>query len=386
MAEDLDRIAVAPAAAEAMGEGAQALLSTIKVGFFVLKMLIVVLIVLYFSTGVFYVEPNQQAYVLRFGRIVGDTPKERIIESGRIAWAWPRPVDQVKKVAVLESRTLVTSQFWYFEQPKSILTANQKTEPGEGSEGQGELKPGTDGYLLTADTNLLHTRWSLVYKIEDPIAYIERSKNAEAILKCVLDHAVLLEVSGITIDTALYHSEALRDGVRRRVLQELLALKERQCDVGVDLASLEVYYVDKTPPRATLAAFSEVTKAEQRKDTEMSNAEAYKRKLVEEARGEASRIRAEAQAYRQSIIAQVKADADYFSKIKTEYDKSGISVLAYLYADTLTSVLDNIKAIYLINQSAGKGGQEIRLFLGPEAAQRSLVNEEQAARMAGMPQ
>ena len=69
------------------------------------------LFVVYLLSGQFIVGPDEQAFVLRFGRLVGDEG-EQIIEAGRWHWAFPKPVDKVVRIPVRQARTVRTDHFW----------------------------------------------------------------------------------------------------------------------------------------------------------------------------------------------------------------------------------------------------------------------------------
>ncbi|MBU2596899.1 MAG: hypothetical protein KJ757_05005, partial [Planctomycetes bacterium] len=98
--------------------GSKSLADALRISFAVLKIIMVVLVILFFSSGVFTVAPDERAMVLRFGRIRGDTTEKRILGPG-LHWAIPYPIEEVIKLPARNTvlRTAIDS-FWYNERNK----------------------------------------------------------------------------------------------------------------------------------------------------------------------------------------------------------------------------------------------------------------------------
>ena len=71
-----------------MDAGSKSLAEALRISFAVLKIIMAVLIVLFFTSGIFTVAPDQRAMVLKFGKIRGDTTESRILGPG-LHWAVP---------------------------------------------------------------------------------------------------------------------------------------------------------------------------------------------------------------------------------------------------------------------------------------------------------
>ena len=73
-----------------------------------------------------------------------------------------------------------------------------------------------DGYAITADRNIIHTRATLYYHIDDPIRYVfgisPRRSNA---VQNALDNALLYTAAHFEVDDILYSDVAgFQDAVR----------------------------------------------------------------------------------------------------------------------------------------------------------------------------
>ena len=72
----------------------QSLSYALRMSFVLLTIVMAALIVLFAVSGIVTVGPAEQAIVLRFGEIRGQTTDERVLGSG-LQWALPYPVDEV---------------------------------------------------------------------------------------------------------------------------------------------------------------------------------------------------------------------------------------------------------------------------------------------------
>jgi len=353
-----------------------------------LRVLIVVVFVWLVFSGVFRVEDGKEALLFRFGRIqelVLDRARgpTAVLTSGHWYWAWPYPVDYVKKIPAQQALSVSTEAvFW----PR--VNPNQVQAPDPATMENLPLVPGQDGYLLTGDTNIMHAVWSLTYRVRDAkryyLAFYDDSevppvgadgkplppKGHAAILRSVLANAALAEISTWSVEDMLRSSrvspsdpavkELLTDNVRRRVEQKLAVL-----DMGVEAQLVNL--VDIQPPTATLAAFRKVGDAatEQRQTVEAAGK--YAAQVVPAAEGEAYRVIDEARAYRTRNVESVQAESSYFLTVLNEYRKNPQTMLVALYADAIRDVLKKVETKYVLRAAEG-GRQELRLQLGPPPA------------------
>jgi membrane protease subunit HflK len=323
------------------GEGADALVQTAKWARRMLKIVMILLFVVYCFSNYIVLDSNEQAFVLRFGKLSGDQVKT----PGRSYWAAPKPFSQVVRIRAEKAHTVHTA-FW-FNVPPGTDPAVDPAQP--------QFETGADDYLLTGDYNIVHAKWALTYTIDSPVAYHFDYEDPERLVEGILRNAVLKETASFSIDNVLYSgSEELRQRVERRVRQDLHAAN---LGIAVSGDQLNVFYHQKQVPRQVLTAFSNVTGAEQEYSQAANKAEASARQIVQEAEGEAAAIRAEALAYREQIVAETKADADYFSAILESYRSSRGTLLITLFQQTLEQMVGNARDVYLVHPD-----QEVRVL------------------------
>ncbi len=374
-----------PRGVEGPGAGVQALVRMFHVLFLGLRVLIIVIFVWLVFSGVFRVEDGKEALLFRFGELqqrVVDPSRgpTAVLTSGHWYWAWPYPVDYVKKIPAQQALSVSTDAvFW----PR--VNPNQIQAPDPAAMENLPLVPGQDGYMLTGDTNIMHTVWTLTYRVSDAQRYYldfyDDSESAPgpdgkplplkghaAVIRDVLANAALAELSSWSVEDVLRSSrvsptdaeakELLTENVRGRVERQLARL---EMGVTVQLVNL----VEIQPPTATLAAFRKVSDAATEQRQLIEDAEKYAAQVVPAAEGMAYRILDEARAYRTRIVESVQAESAYFRTVLAEYRKNPETMLVALYSDAIRDVLRKVETKYVI-RTGTEGRQEIRLQLGPE--------------------
>ncbi|MDT8391620.1 MAG: protease modulator HflK [Lentisphaeria bacterium] len=369
-----------PTATDSMGGGAQAFVRALGIFFVGLKYLIVLIFAGAFFQGVFVVEEDEEAMVFRFGKLVRKgADQSPILTSGRLYWAWPTPIDEVKRIPARRPVTLTTDHFWLNEDPNAINPGTAAVDETAG------LAPGQSGYCLTGDTNIIHMQWSVVYTVKDARKYyleffegqvdrtgydktVKTTTDAIAeklILNC-LENAALTEVASWSVEDVLYKARTNEQGPSGRELltaavQARLEKLVNTLDLGVEIDQV---MLTSRAPDATQAAFREVNNAANEYQVKLEEASSHERQIIAEAEGRASEILAQARSYKTRVIASVKADAAYFETVLEEYNKNPETMLTALYSDTVRDVLAKVENRYIIH--ASDGDQEVRLLLNPE--------------------
>ena len=369
---------------EEAGQGLQSLVRMLRVLFFLLRILIILTFVYVLFSGVFFVRENEEAMLFRFGRLRRKGGSE-ILKSGKSYWAWPYPIDRVKRVPVQSSLTLETKElFWPIIDPNRIDSPKAPTDPGTMDLA---LRPGEGGYLLTGDANIMQMRWSITYRVSNAKKYYldfyddsetksarssgsrekERKRGAEAIITNVLGSAVLAEVATWPVESVRVVSRDDADGGEKETLAA--AVRHRatelldELDLGIEVQGVSL--IDVQPPPATQAAFNEVNDAAQEGQTLIDRAHADYNSIVPRADGEAAKIIAEAKGYRTRVVESVKAEKAYFETVLAEYEKNPETMLVALYTDAIRDVLNQVDSKYIVH-SRGDGRTQVRLLLGPE--------------------
>jgi modulator of FtsH protease HflK len=330
--------------------GHQALREALEVSFRLLRWAMVFLVAVYLLSGVFVVRQHERAFVLVFGKIAG-LGGERLKGPG-IHWTLPTPFAEIVRVSTERVRSLESSGAWYDTTGQDLLG----NEPPAGT----SLRPGADGYTVTADANLMHSRWALRYTVSQPEPYAFGFGDMDRILRNELDHAVAKCSAQFPVDRALRSDiEAFRAAVDTE-------LRRRCEELGLGVQVVRTDVLAAIPPRQVAAAFNAVVSAEQERSRTISAARAAATRVVNEARGEAAQILAEGETYKTRLVSEVSADADYFDKIYAKYVQEPDVTYRTLLQDGLRRALSGVEQKYIVYETGG-GKQELRLLLGRES-------------------
>jgi len=176
--KDLQPQAPDKSASEDLDAAGKSLSEALKISFIVLKVIMIVLVVAFLASGFKTVGSDEQALVLRFGKIRGVGEKRVLKPRTWPYWVFPYPIDTMVKIPVEKKVDLTVRSFWYYQSPERMLS-----EPSiEKTRFLPELDPIKDGYCITrseeqnetisgsggSDYNIVHSKWQLTYQIDAP--------------------------------------------------------------------------------------------------------------------------------------------------------------------------------------------------------------------------
>lgn len=142
----------------------QFLAEALSKSFRILKLVMLVLVVLYFLSGLFAVKPNEVGLKLRYGRVVGagDNSANPVLQPGW-HWSWPYPFERWVTVPTSERELPIEFMF--------MLTDEERTGGISGYRYE-SLSPMRDDFLITGDVNILHASLVVKYRVTDAVAYL----------------------------------------------------------------------------------------------------------------------------------------------------------------------------------------------------------------------
>ncbi|MCG8700679.1 MAG: hypothetical protein MI922_21685, partial [Bacteroidales bacterium] len=158
---------------EEMDAASHSLAEALGVSFNILKVIMAIVIVAFLASGFKTIGSDEQALVLRFGKLckINDDGDNPYVRGAGLMWTFPYPIDEVFRIRVNEKVTFETRSFWYFD-PDDKFTKG----PTGASTPPAKLNPVTEGYSLVrgqgldsdgSDYNLVHSKWQVVYEISD---------------------------------------------------------------------------------------------------------------------------------------------------------------------------------------------------------------------------
>jgi membrane protease subunit HflK len=370
----------------------KSLSEALRISFIILKVIIIVLLIAFLASGFKTVDSDEQALVLRFGKIRG-VGEDRILKPRTTPyWVFPYPVDTMVKIPVQKKIDLSIRSFWYYQTQEDMLRdpsiKMKRVLP--------TLDPVKDGYCITrsesqddvtsgpsaSDYNIVHCKWQLTYQINDPErffknVYIEDAKpgdiyfdviteSIKSLLQNVFEDVIVTAMVNYTIDDVMFKQVARLTENVRKLLQEKLDTIESGIKV------VQVQLTDKTWPMQVDDAFQASVSASQTSERAIDKARTEAENSMIEASALVKEKLAEAQAYRTTVVTDAKAQADYLRELLPEYRKYPELVIQQIYQDAMERILNNVDEKFVVPK-----GTEWRVLLNRDPTLKRKTGEKQ---------
>ncbi|WP_421932654.1 FtsH protease activity modulator HflK [Phenylobacterium sp.] len=265
-------------------------------------------------SGLYIVQPNEEAVVTTFGAYSrSETPGLR--------YRLPAPIEHVEKVAV---------------------TSLNRIDIG-GSAGADVPE---ESLMLTGDENIVNLDFSVTWRVADAAKYVFTVRDQEDAVKAVAESAMREVVGKTTLQ------DILTTG-RGKVQTQSAELMQKTLDGwGAGVSVVEVQIRSANPPQEVVAAFREVANAGQDAESAVNEANSYRNRVINEAKGDAAKLTQSAQGYREQAVREAIGEASRFSQILTEYKRAPGVTRDRLYIETMQRVLSRSNKVVIDGKGA----------------------------------
>ena len=293
------------------------------------------LVLLYLASGLFTVQPGEVGVRQRFGAIVASD-----LAPG-LHYRLPWPFESHR---IIEADLVRRVEFGFRSAPAAelgprALARDRPTVGGPGNPVPNAIKAtgvwfeqqsvAEEALLLAGDGNLIDLRFSVQYRVQDPVAFAYRMAEPEALVRSLTLAALRGIVATSSID-AVYTTE--RGAIEQRVREQVQAHLD-DYGAGIGLLSVSLLYVH--PPQEVHDAFRDVASAQEDKLRTINRASTFAVEEVNQADGEAAARIEEALGFKEARILRAEGDAAGF----------GLKIEAYRRAPELTSFRLQLEAL-----------------------------------------
>ena len=230
------------------------------------------------------------------------------------------------------------------------VTREQTEDIGVGQRGS------EAGLMLTGDENVVDIDYQVVWNISDPAKFLFNLRDPRPTIRAVSESAMREIIAQSNLAPILNRDR----GVIADQLHDLIQLTLDSYDSGVNI--IRVNFDRADPPEPVIDAFRDVQAAEQERDRLKNEADAYANRVLAEARGEAAQILEEAEGYRARVVNEAQGEASRFSAVLEEYLKAPEVTRKRLYLETMESVLGDVDKI-ILDEGVGGQGQGVVPYL-----------------------
>jgi len=302
------------------------------------------LIAVWAFSGVYQVAPNEIGIISTFGAYTGRS------QPG-LNYHLPAPFQSVEKVP---------------------FTTLNRTDVGGAAGGDAPA----ESRMITGDEQIIDLDFSVTWRVADPAAYLFAIRNPEEAVKAVAESA-MREVVG---RTAL---EPIISTGRGQLQRETADVMQKTLDGwGAGISIVEVQIRAANPPAEVVNAFRDVQSAGQDADSAVNEANTYKNRVVNEAKGDAARITQAAAAYREQSVRDAAGAAARFNQLYAEYRRAPGVTRDRIYIETMERVLRSSNRVVVDTQ-----GSSTPIILPPDVFRpRTAGPSPQAEVSPGQPQ
>jgi len=131
---------------------------------------------------------------------------------------------------------------------------------------------------------------------------------------------------------------------------ELMQATLDQWRTGVTVVEVQIRTAG--PPEQVVGAFREVATAGQNAESAVNEANTYRNRVVNEAKGDAARIVQAGQAYREQAVREASGEAARFDQIYAQYRAAPGVTRDRLYIETMQRVLARSNKVVVDSQGA----------------------------------
>jgi modulator of FtsH protease HflK len=272
-------------------------------------LLVIAAALLWLASGFYTVEPNQVGLNLVFGRYTGKT-------APGLNYNWPQPIGSVIKLDVTDRNSIDIGTVGRADSPNAIEVPEESL-------------------MLTGDENIADVKFRVIWQIDPahPEYYAFNVKNPIETIKAVAESAMREIVGRTQIQRLLTSERKVIEPAVQAAMQQVLDSYR----AGVQVLQVQLLSVD--PPPTVIAAFRDVTAAQQDRSRFVNEAQAVANAIVPQARGDAARILRDAEAYREQTVAEARGQAARYSKVLEQYKKAPDVTRERLYLETMERVL-----------------------------------------------
>lgn len=303
--------------------GQEALSQALRSGFLVLRVIMVILVGVYFISGLFKLNPGDQGLLVRFGALrenpspdASITPEQgepsRYVFGPGTHFSLPRPFEEQIRLEGNVFTVEVTS-FCFARTPEVAAKSLSETVPQ-----YEKISPAAHGTMLSGDRNLSHGVWKIEYHVvngEDFVRNIgerpgatqpgQRSIGRQLVIRLAED-AITRVVAGVKVERLIRRDTGGEVDVTLDVQRRLnKSLADLHTGLSVNKVTL-----DAVEPGMVRQAFLGVTQAENAKAQQINEAQQQRAQILGQTAGPRDKYEALLSAIDAFGAAQLAGETD----------------------------------------------------------------------------
>lgn len=287
---------------------------------------VIFLVALGIYTSVYTVQPEEEAVVKRFGKVVSVRPPG-------LHFKLPFGIDRSYNIPTAR---VLKEEFGFRTAGMGERTSYRKDSTHQ-----------AESLMLTGDLKVIDVEWVVQYRISDASAFLHQSRDPQKTIRDISE-AVMRRIVGNSLGSDVLTEKRVQVATQAKIeLQEILD----SFNLGVQVSTIELQ--DVTPPEPVKPAFNEVNQAEQERERLINEAEKRRNQVIPRAEGQAKQIIAEAEGYAAERVNRAKGETARFAAILAEYANAPDLTRNRLFLEMIDQVLPELDQIHVIDPSVG---------------------------------
>ncbi|MCH5294472.1 MAG: FtsH protease activity modulator HflK [Treponema sp.] len=277
---------------------------------FIIPAVIVLVLLVAFSSSIFVVDQAEQAVITRFG-------KYHTTLGPGLHCKIPFEID--KKYIVPGNKVVQTQQFGF-----------KTTRAGVTNQYQNNITK--ESTMLTGDLNIVDVEWIIQYRIVDPRAWLFTVQEREQTIRDI-SRSVINTLVGDRAILAVMSSE--RSNIESLAVS---MMNEQFSQLGMGINVFAVKLQNIVPPAGVQDAFEDVNKAIQDMNRFINEGKESYNAEIPRAQGEADRMVQVAEGYAAERVNMARGDVARFNAVYEEYRKAPAITRERLYLETMEQI------------------------------------------------
>jgi membrane protease subunit HflK len=261
-----------------------------------LSSILVLIGAVWIGSGIYRVDAQERAVVLRFGKYLHTT-------GPGYNWHLPWPIERKIIVNVSHQYSVVD-----------------------------------DASMLTADTNLVEVKSAVQYIQPDALKLLFKVRDVDDTLSQVSESAMREAVGQASLDKALAYDPSITARAKFLLQRTLDSYNMGIQILGVKLTGVSV-------PDAVQDAQRDAIKAGKDRQRYQQDAETYRNDVLPRARGAAAKEVLDAEAYRAQVLALAQGDTARFDQVLAQYEHAPAVTRERMYLEAMENVYKNSRKV-----------------------------------------
>jgi regulator of protease activity HflC (stomatin/prohibitin superfamily) len=334
-------------------------LDALRIAYTIMTWIMVGLLGLFILSGFQSVNESEKAVRLQFGKIDNSN-----LGAG-FQFAFPPPVGELVKIQTGQQTLRIDDAFY----PR--LNQQQRSQTLEQLASRGTFRsynPAQDGSLITADQNLAHAKWQVLYERSNPTQWLTNidQEHEEDLIRLSVERAVVRAMAEITVDDLVKQSAGSEGSVARRAEFYSQQSLDR-LNSGIKIVRLDM--IDPGPPINLFNDFAKVNSAQ-------TNANTERERAIQDARTQLNSVAGGASTDLIELINRYEKATDLSNTESQDTLLAAIQSVFMGEAVTVEPGSDDESAIAVAEGSVS--GMVTQLITGAETYRRQVRDEAQA--------